>query len=160
MKHLSRLAIFLGLLSAGLLSVPAAWSQDPMDSEARREVTGLQARVDSFFENLTDKAIGPSPAVRTLVADGPLRDRTDEVARLIDQATKLEQRYGAYTGNEAVGVKSSGTDLLLLRYLYKAEKFPVLWEFTFYRTESSLGVKRDWSLIALKFDTQLEPIWR
>lgn len=142
-----------------LASLPAS-AQESLDSDARREVALLQTKVEDFFVALTDKSTGPATAVRSLVADGPLKLRTEEVAKLIDQASRLEQRYGVYTGSESVTAKAVGSDLILLRYLYKAEKFPVVWEFTFYRTEIGTGLKRDWALIALKFDTQLEAILR
>jgi hypothetical protein len=137
-----------------------ACGQESLDTDTRREVTLLQVRVETFFDELTDKAIGPPLAVRSLVADGPLRERTEEVARLVDQAAKLELRYGPYRGRDSIDAKNVGADLILLRYLYKAEKFPVVWEFTFYRTDSAAGIKRDWSLIALKFDTKLDGILR
>lgn len=160
MRFLRHQAILLGTSLALLLPPPAAPAQEALDSEARREVAGLQTKVEGFFADLTDKATGPATAVRGLVADGPLKLRTEEVAKLIDQASRLEQRYGAYTGNESVAAKAVGGDLVFLRYLYKAEKFPVVWEFTYYRTETATGLKRDWTLIALKFDTQLEALAR
>jgi hypothetical protein len=50
-----------------------------------------------------------------------------------------------------------GRDLVLLRYLYKGENFPVVWYFTFYRTtaagETGPGT---WRTIAVRFDTDLE----
>lgn len=152
----------LGMVGVCVLQAMAviACGQDSPSLDTQREVTLLQVRVETFFDELTDKAIGPTLAVRALVADGPLRERTEEVARLVDSAAKLEQRYGVYRGRDSIDAKNIGADLIVLRYLYKAEKFPVVWEFTFYRTDSAAGIKRDWSLIALKFDTKLDGILR
>ena len=140
-----------------------AIAQESLDSSTQAEVSILQSKVKGFFRDLTsntDKAVGAEQAVQALVAGGPLKDRSEELAKLIDQAARLEQRYGAYTGNEPVDSKAIGSDLLRLRFLYKAEKFPIVWQFTFYRTQDTAGIKRDWSLIALKFDTQLDAVLR
>ena len=141
----------------------SANGQESLDSNTQVEVSVLQSKIKGFFRDLTannDKAAGAEQAVHALVAEGPLKERSEELNRLIDQAARLEQRYGAYTGNESVDAKAIGSDLLRLRFLYKAEDFPIVWQFTFYRTQDTAGIKREWSLIALKFDTQLDAIMR
>ena len=144
----------------------SANAQESLDSNTQVEVSILQSKVKGFFRDLTDKTVGADQAVRAdqavqaLVANGPLKERSEELTKLIEQAARLEQRYGAYTGNEPVDAKAIGSDLLRLRFLYKAEKFPIVWQFTFYRTQDTAGNKRDWSLIALKFDTQLDAVMR
>ena len=150
------------LLFAILVPILAyrASGQEVLDSNTQVEVSVLHSKIKGFFRELTDKTIGADQAVHALVANGPLKDRRDELTKLIEQAALLEQRYGVYTGNEPVDVKAIGSDLLRLRYLYKAERFPIVWQFTFYRTQDNAGIKSDWSLIALKFDTQLDAIMR
>lgn len=132
-------------------------AQEPLSDELQAEVSILQGRVDLFFRQLADKSLDPERPVREIVGSGPLKDRNDEINRLIDQIPLLDQRYGVYTGHEAIGVKALGSDLVLLRYLYKAERFPVIWHFAFYRSTVA-GLKRDWTLVLLRFDTKLEQL--
>jgi hypothetical protein len=135
-------------------------AQEPLSDEMQTEVTALQSKADLFFRQLTDKTIGPERAVREIVGSGPLKDRNDEISKLIEQALLLDQRYGISTGHEPVGIRAAGSDLVFLRYLYKGERFPVVWYFTFYRTAIANGLKRDWSLISVRFDTKLETLER
>ena len=135
-----------------------AGAQEPLSEEMQGEVAALQNKVDLFFRQLTDKTVGPERAVREIVASGPLKDRNEEISKLIDQASLLDQRFGAFTGQQPAGVKAVGSDLVFLRYLYKGDRFPVVWYFTFYRTTITPGLKRDWSLIALRFDTKIEAL--
>jgi hypothetical protein len=138
----------------------AGAQEPPLSEEMQGEVAALQNKVDLFFRQLTDKTVGPERAVREIVASGPLKDRNDEISKLIDQAALLDQRFGTFTGQQPVGVKAVGSDLVFLRYLYKGERFPVVWYFTFYRTTITPGLKRDWSLISLRFDTKVEALER
>lgn len=141
------------------LSVQELNAQE-LSLDVQREVDSLQKRVDTFFVTLTDKKLGSEGAaeraIRELIGNGPLKDRTDDINKLIEQAIGLELRYGAYTGHEEASVKAIGSDLVLLRHLYKSERFPVVWHFTFYRTTGPSGTKRDWALIGLKFDSKLD----
>ncbi|HEX5105620.1 MAG TPA: hypothetical protein VFV87_17495 [Pirellulaceae bacterium] len=152
-------------IAAGTLTVTVALAVALAGDIARAQVNGtesdaeietLKRRVDQFFGNLTDSAIGPEYAVRDLVGKGPLKDRNDDINKLIEQASGLPQRYGEYTGHEAVGQKAAGKDLVFLRYLYKGEKFPVVWYFTFYRTGPSGSLTRTWQLIGMRFDTKVD----
>jgi len=152
----------LGVLILGLAAAVAA--EEPLSDEMQSEVTALKTKVDLFFRQLSDKTNGPEAAAREaiagIVASGPLKDRSDEIAKLTEQTATLSQRYGDYTGHEAAGARAVGNDLLFLRYLYKGERFPVVWHFTFYRTTTTAGLKREWSLISLRFDTKLEMLER
>jgi hypothetical protein len=141
----------------GGLFAPAA-AQDPVSGEIEQEIELLKARVDGFFGSLTNKSLGPERALRQLIENSPLKDRTEEINKLIDQAGMLEARYGAYSGHDFASSKAVGSDLIFLRYLYKGERFPVVFYFTFYRAGSLGTVKREWSLIALRFDSRIEAL--
>ena len=137
----------------------AAAAQEPVSAETEQDIEFVKSKAVGFFRSLTDKTLGPDRAFFELIGDGPLKPRTEEIGKLIEQAQTLESRYGAYTGNELVGAKAVGSDLIFLRYLYKGEQFPVVWYFTFYRAAPIAGgVKRKWSLIALRFDAKIEAL--
>lgn len=140
--------------------VPSGRAQDSLSDDMKAEASVLSSRMELFFRQLSDKSIGPERAVREIVGSGPLKDRNEEISKLVDQALLLDQRYGGYTGHEQVSVRAVGSDLMSFRYLFKAERVPVVWYFTFYRTAITNGLKRDWSLIALRFDTKVEALER
>jgi hypothetical protein len=154
----------------GLLAIVAAWliaatatsapAQELLSEEMQAQVAALQEKVDGFFTQLSNKTIGPERAVREIIGSGPLKERNEEIAKLIEQTLTLDQRYGAYTGHESVAARAVGTDLVFLRYLYKGERFPIIWYFAFYRTATAGGLKRDWSLISLRFDSKIETLDR
>ncbi len=155
MERVSILFATILFLSATTL----ARSQEPVSAETEQDIEFVKAKAASFFRALTDKTLGPDRAFFALIENGPLKDRTDEISKLIEQAQTLDQRYGAYTGNELVSAKAVGSDLIFLRYLYKGERFPVVWYFTFYRAAPIAGgVRRDWTLIALRFDARIEAL--
>ena len=133
-------------------------SAQASSSDLEPEIELLQSRVEQFFSSLTNAAEGPERAVRQIVGSGPLKDRNDDINKLIEQASALDQRYGAYTGHEAASQRAVGKDLIFLRYLYKGQKFPVVWHFTFYRTGANGALNRDWQLISLRFDSKIEAL--
>lgn len=149
-------AVFVALQ----LGLSARAAQAQASAEPDPEVELLQGRVEQFFANLTNAMLGPENAVRTIVGNGPLKDRNDDINKLISQAEALDQRYGAYLGHEAVGERAVGKDVVFLRYLYKGEKFPVVWHFTFYRTGPNGALNRGWQLISLRFDSKVEVLDR
>jgi hypothetical protein len=155
MRHLR---IGISLLLA--LALPAVLSaQETVSAETEQDIEFVKGKAASFFRSLTDKTLGPDRAFFELIGNGPLKDRADEISKLIEQAQSLDQRYGVYTGNDLVSAKSVGGDLIFLRYLYKGERFPVVWYFTFYRAAPIAGgVRRDWTLIALRFDARIEAL--
>lgn len=148
----------LGFCLLAVLLTAAAAAQEPVSAETQQEIEFVKRIADKFFDDLTNEMLGPDRAFRELIGNGPLKDRNEDISKLIDQAQTLEQRYGAYTGNEMVSSKAVGKDLIFLCYLYKGERFPVVWYFTFYRAEAIGAAKREWSLIALRFDAKIEAL--
>lgn len=135
----------------------SAQAQEPaVDSP---DLALVRGKIATFFQNLTNKSIGGDGAVRGIILNSPLKNRNDDISKLIDQAATLDERYGAYVGHEEVSVRTVGKDLIFLRYLYKGERFPVVWYFTFYRSANGNG-NRDWTLIGMRFDSKVEALDR
>jgi hypothetical protein len=118
-------------------------------------VMQLDARVSDFFENLRDEQVGPEKAFADLLAGGPL-EKSVKVKTLIDRSNKLAELYGAFVTAERIAAKEVGKDLVLLKYLHKAERYPVIWYFTYYRPPSTVGDEKEWMVIAVRFDTRLD----
>ena len=139
---------------------PWAAAQDSVGAELQPDVAAIKEKIDAFFNQLAGPMPDAEHAVRAIIADGPLQSRTEDIKKLIDQAQALDARVGPHKAHEPVSSRNVGSDLLFLRYLYKGERYPVVWHFTFYRTLSSAGLKTDWKLISLRFDTKVETLER
>lgn len=133
-------------------------AQEPQRTVSEDDLKSVKARIDTFFQSLTNPTLGPERAFPELIANGPLKDRTDDIKKLIEQALALDLRYGDYSGHDFASSKTVGADLVFLKYLYKGERFPVVFCFTFYRAGPIGGFDRDWSLIGLRFDSRIEAL--
>lgn len=117
----------------------------------------LNRRVEFFFNNL-DTADDLEKAFEDILVDGPLSapDRRSATTNLIRRFESLQSRCGKYLSAESLTSKKIGSDLVYLRFLYKAEQFPVAWHFVFYHRADEEKTK--WVLVSLRFDTKLEAL--
>ena len=77
-------------------------------------------------------------------------------ASLIDGNSRMEGLYGNFIKSERISVREVGDDLVLLKYLHKAERYPVVWYFTFYRPPDDREDDQRWVVISVRFDTRLD----
>lgn len=148
-KRLLLTSILLGAVTALTPDLVSGQQPDPV-------IESLQSRVDVFFENVKSKNVGK--AYTDLFRSGELGSEEDR-AVLVEQTTQIEEKYGAYHGFERVFVKRVGSDLVFMKYLYKCDRFPVLWHITFYRSAASgeLGAdSQPWKVVSIRFDTNLD----
>ena len=157
MRQILILALTVTILATGR----QAFSQETRGLVPEEELRSLKERVDTFFSSFRSPTTGPEQAHRDFVSGSPLEDRDDELTKLVQQAEKLSGRYGDVSGHERVVEKTFGQDLVVLKYLLKAEKFPIVWHFYFYRTaKNGMLIGRQWTLIELRFDTDLTALER
>ncbi|MGD9723228.1 MAG: hypothetical protein AB7O59_17985 [Pirellulales bacterium] len=118
----------------------------------------LDNRVTQFLNSVA--AGTPSAAFGELLAGSRLLEQEAAVKTLVDKAKEIPDRYGAYRESEQLSAKRLGKDLVLLKYLFKCERFPVIWYFAFYR-ETSRATNGDdnWVVIAVRFDTQVDTLF-
>ena len=131
-------------------TLPAQETSDPV-------VNALDARVSQFLEGVSLGAT--QKAYQELLAGSPLLKQAEGVAALVEKTSQLKDNYGEYRAFERIAAKPVGRDLVLLRYLYKCEHFPVVWYFTFYRTPPRGDLpaeNNNWRVITMRFDTRLE----
>ncbi len=144
-------------VAAGLLCLwgdRIAPGQEPADPDLEM----LQARVDTFFEGIS---VGgrTQTAYQELLAGSRLLKQTKQLDALVSRTDQLQEQYGPYRDFEPIAARRVGKDLVLLRYLYKCEHFPVVFYFTFYRTprgEPPAETSNNWRVITVRFDTELE----
>jgi hypothetical protein len=142
--------LLIALLAAGPAGVLLAQQDLAVDSLTDR--TGL------FFSDLATQ-VDQKSAFDQLLAGGPLADpaRSADVTMLVERHGKLGEKYGAAASPpELVSVKKVGESLVTLKYLYKAEKFPIVWYFTYYRPRKLARPEDGWFVVSLRFDTRLE----
>lgn len=143
----------IGILLAAFLTLPptSAFGQEPDPViKARRDKLAV------FFENIKSDSVGT--AYEELLGTTQLGTEEDR-AKLEDETAKIKTIYGAYRGFKPVYTKRVGDDLIFMKYLYKCERFPVLWHITFYRasTNGDLGADtQPWQVISIRFDTNLD----
>lgn len=148
MSNSTRMAAVAAALAAALaLTQPARAQDDPLP--------GLQKRIDAFFVALTMDGAEPKSAFDELLVGSPL-EKSDDVKKLVDEVRKFDDRYGDFLETEQVSARRIGKDLVLMKYLYKGQKFPVVWHFAFYRAPSKAAPSRAWTVILVRFDTRVE----
>jgi hypothetical protein len=120
-------------------------------------IAGLDGRVSVFLEKVS---LGDTQAAyQELLAGSPLVKQTEAIEALVKRTDELKERFGQYREFEQIAARRVGKDLVLMKYLYKCEDFPVVFYFTFYRTpgRGELPPERnDWRVIIVRFDTELE----
>ena len=124
----------------------------------------LHEKVDSFFKNLAGggptqiTAVTPDEAFDALLVGSPLIDPRQRQS-LVDRTSQFDDKYGRFISSERIAAKRVGQHVVVLKYLYKAENFPVVWTFTYYRNFKLLDrtvETENWIVIAVRFDTRLD----
>lgn len=151
-KHLIFKAVWLFVIAGFAAQAVAQSAADPV-------VESLHQRVGRFLEQVSSGTSVPT-AYQDLLSGGPLATRKSELDELIEKTDKISELYGEYRAFEHVFTRRVGADLVFMKYLYKCQKFPVLWHITFYRPPIQADLPSDsgsaWQVIAIRFDTNLE----
>jgi hypothetical protein len=132
--------------------LPAQGASDP-------EIDALDRKVRQFFEGVS--ADDAQAAFGQLLAGSQLAKQTEAFKALVDKTRELKTKYGDCRNYEQVAVKRIGKDVVVLKYLYQCEQFPVVWYVTFYRSPQrgdSAEEGNAWRVIILRFDTDLESL--
>jgi hypothetical protein len=96
-------------------------------------------------------------ALNELLKDSALLRQSEALKTLADKAKDLDKKYGKYRGFDRIDAKRIGKDLILLRYLYKCDEFPVVWSVAVYRDFKRGDVEgNNWIIVSLRFDTDLD----
>lgn len=146
----------LALVACGLHGVAAAQATDATTEEI---VAAADLRAKAFLDNLSNKQTPVEQTFDALLKGGPLAGKKQAIEALVARSAGLESRYGQFRAAERIEAKRIGTDVLLAKYLYKCDNFPVVWYFTFYRDQrpaTATSTTRSWSVIAVRFDTEIE----
>jgi hypothetical protein len=152
-----------GLLFALLMPLGGRMaSAQEFPKEPDRELVPLEEKVVQFLNGVS--AGEAQTAYQALLAGSRLAapDKAEAFKKLVETTDELEKKFGPFREFEQIGSKRVGKDLVLLKYLYKCEQFPVLWYFAFYRPPSAGETANDnaaWRVVSVRFDTKLELLW-
>ena len=149
-------------LSVGLLAVafcllsgrtsPGQETEDPV-------IVQLHEKVSRFLDGISH-GLAQKKAFEEFLIGSPLLKKTADRESLLKKTSELPGLFGEYWTFERISAKRIGNDLVLMKYLYKCETFPVVWYFTFYRTprrgERPADTGDTWRVIIVRFDTELE----
>jgi hypothetical protein len=116
----------------------------------------LEAKVETFFLELDST---PKTAFENLLRGGPLADNatSETIDTLRTKLTDAKIQCGRYRGRERIKADAIGADLVLMRFLYKCDRFPIVWYISFYRTPTTTGTQPgQWTVISVRFDMNLE----
>lgn len=147
----------LGIVLLGFGSV-SAQSSTPLAPEDA-DLASLDTRARDFLHRIAQGQT--TEAFRDLLAGTTWLDEAkDRLASLSSKAAELRATYGDCQDVERVEAHKIGTRLVVLRYLYLCERFPVVWHFIFYRPPQRHNAgspsASSWQVIGVRFDTDLE----
>jgi hypothetical protein len=117
----------------------------------------LHDKVIRFLDGISNG--DEANAFSELLVGSQLLEQDGAVRGLVDKSKDIVKRYGAHRESEQVSAKRIGKDVVLMKYLFKCEKFPVVWYFAYYRdfSRSNATTGDDhWVVISVRFDTQVE----
>jgi len=153
-----QVVVGLCLVCLGWVSFVGAQSDRP-----DVETAALEEKVARFFEEVS--AGTTQNAYQQLLAGSSLLKEKEALKTLAEKTAELKDKYGEYRRPEKIVGKRVGVDVVLLKYLYKCERFPVVWHVTFYRppprgADGGVETGGNWEVIAVRFDTDLESLAR
>lgn len=153
-----RLVVFcLAATSFWLLAARAARAADSPASNSD-VIDSLDARVRPFLEGVSGGET--QQAFDTLLRGSPrMLTQKGALKTLIEQTNQLQSKFGRYRSFEKIDARWIGKDLVVMRYLYKCDDFPVIWHFAFYRPPPPADAPAGgnaWRVIIVRFDTDLE----
>jgi len=158
-----RMKLWLFCLAAAMAARAAA-AQEPASDPDDPEVVKLDRRSIRFLQTISEQsAVQLETAFAELFEGSRLKQQieqpTGKLQELIEETAELHTKFGPLQGIEPIGAKRVGEDLVLLRYLYKCEDYPVIWYFTYYNDFGDrAGEGKRWIVIAIRFDTNLESL--
>ena len=161
-RALTLLALLLLLAAAAR----TAAAQDPpaVPDASGSELDPMTDAVQNFFNQISDSSGGAKIGLETLLRNSPFEEnaKAEMIKTLAEKINGIPHQFGNYVSFEPIGIKRIGRDLVVLRYLYKCQNYPLVWYFIFYRPTSpeNEGAAKSWQLIHLYYDSQLNvPLW-
>jgi len=155
------IAIVCVLLLLPALRVVPAGAQNPPPTGTAGDQALLERRIESFFGLLRDDDFPRAFDVLLAHSSFATTGASQPVANLQSEIRGLISEFGDILHWERIDVQPRGTNVLVIRYVLKHERFPVIFSFAFYRRPTSahiplsLSNPNQWGLAELQFETSL-----
>ncbi len=142
------------LLMLGIGATPAkAQVPDPV-------LDFLSTKATDFLGGIGSEE-GITKSFDVLLKLSPLQNDQEKMQTMIARTKELRSKYGEFRKVTPLSSRRVGDNLVLLKYLYECDRYPVIWYFTYYRTFKATETPREdegWVLVAVRFDTDLESL--
>ena len=145
----------LGVLAAAA-SAPARLSAQPPDPV----LEFLNTKAVDFLGGIGSEG-GVDKSFEVLLTSSPLQNDQEKMQMMVARTKELRTKYGEFRKITPLPSRRVGDNLVLLKYLYECERYPVIWYFTYYRVFKATEAPREtenWVLVAVRFDTDLESL--
>jgi len=167
-KKMKKIEIVSAVVLVGILCMSYLHFQTDVvaQSGTDTDTADLKNSIQTFFTAL-DAQPGSLDAYQTayriLLAGQQAQDKDiPEMADKTDEMIKGGNRWRS----EFLDSKTVGNDLIQFRYLYKCDTHPIVWYFTFYRSQvgSRIGdispAQRKWICLSIRFDNDLDSLFQ
>lgn|SRR5574344_1514811 len=109
----------------------------------------LPTRIEKFFSILHENSV--QKAFDALLEGSLLKNREEQVAKLVEQTKQAIVLYGKSENGEPVSSEVATPSLIRLRYIGLNQNFPMRWIFTFYNSP-----RFGWMVVDVKLDDMSE----
>jgi hypothetical protein len=147
-----RTGVMAGVLVLGLF---VAWHHAPAqinEPGQDESLSRLGRRINTFLVSIPKEELDEQ--FRLLLEGSPLNKDRKKLEQLLESIRRETQRYGSFREVEQVRLELRGQSVARGVYFYKCQDFPLVWEFTFYRSDAD----DEWALIALRFHVDYEKL--
>ncbi len=157
-KAVSRVPFTLGGIALILL-VLAVFAYVPLGAQPTsfgpEPTKELDEKVKLFFDDILNG--NASKAFNELLRASSGNETLSGMKTKLDD---VKTQFGEFREYEKIDTHAIGKDLVVVRYLLKCDKYPVIWTFTFYRCPLGAGAlsttPSQWFVVGLRFDTNLD----
>jgi len=150
-------------LFAAIVGLAACWACNPQAASAQQPdpvLEFLNTKAVDFLGGIGSES-GVDKSFEVLLTSSPLQNDQEKMQMMVARTKELRAKYGEFRKVTPLPARRVGENLVLLKYLYECERYPVVWYFTYYRVFKANETPRDtenWVLVALRFDTDLESL--
>ena len=161
----NEIMVVLGLIAVFSMSYLHFRPNVAAQTGTETDLPALKERVQTFFGTLNTQSIDSYQKAYQSITDGSQTQENDilEMAKMTDEMITLITRSSSRCSYEFLDNKPVGNDLILMRYLYKSDTHPVIWYFTFYRSQTVArpsDPKAKWNCIGIRFDTDIDSLYK
>jgi hypothetical protein len=103
--------------------------------------------ITTFFKILQESPV--EKAYDSILEGSPIASKSQDVQNLINQTKNGFSLYGPFRSFEFISGSYAGTSIIRVSYITKNDRFPIRWQFTYYKPEQT------WNLIHIEFDDKI-----